>query len=653
MTLTSDALNTIFGKLPELKFGVIGDFCLDFYMFLDNSASEVSIETGLRTNTVRSISATPGGAGNVAANLTSLGAGSVFGIGVLGNDLFGREYIHILESIGVKTENFVIQPDGWSTCVYTKLYDGENEQPRIDFGNFNDLSSQSGTGLLSRIEDLTATVDLFLVNQQLLRGIHTEAFRTGLREIISRHPSVPFLLDSRDFVNEYGGTVRKLNDREAASAAGLDPDRQDYRHIETVTAVAKTLHQRWRTPVFITRGDRGAVAYDGQCLYQVPGLHLTTPIDTVGAGDSAFAAIAAGIAANLPAPSTLQFASLVAGVTIQKLYQTGSATEEEVRALATRAEFRIAPETAEAASGSLTTFWKETEIEVVNAVPPHEIKYAIFDHDGTISTMRQGWETVMEPVMVRAILGSSEATVSPQARERIVERVREFIDKTTGVQTLVQMAGLAEMVRSYGFVAPEDVLNAEGYKRVYLAELNQVISGRVRKFERGELEVGDLTVKGAVRFLHRLQEKGLRLYLASGTDQEDARREAGLLGYGELFDGGIFGATGSIDAEPKKLVLDMILNRIGPENGRKIVVFGDGPVEIRETWKRGGMCVGVASDEVRRFGLNTEKRRRLILAGASLVVPDFSMGEELLRLLFPGGDDRNENRKSATTDSLR
>lgn len=64
-----------------------------------------------------------------------------------------------------------------------------------------------------------------------------------------------------------------------------------------------------------------------------------------------------------------------------------------------------------------------------------------------------------------------------------------------------------------------------------------------------------------------------------------------------------------------------------------IVTFGDGPVEIRETHKRGGITVGIASDELRRYGLNHVKRTRLIKAEAGMVVPDFSQSDKLLQLL--------------------
>jgi hypothetical protein len=130
-----------------------------------------------------------------------------------------------------------------------------------------------------------------------------------------------------------------------------------------------------------------------------------------------------------------------------------------------------------------------------------------------------------------------------------------------------------------------------------------------------------------------LRERGITLYLASGTDHADVVAEAGALGHARLFNGGIYGAVGDIDSCSKKMVLDRIMSEHGLR-GPELAVFGDGPVELRESRKRGGLAIGIASDEVRRYGLNLDKRTRLIKAGADVIVPDFSQRNELLRLLF-------------------
>jgi phosphoglycolate phosphatase-like HAD superfamily hydrolase len=160
-----------------------------------------------------------------------------------------------------------------------------------------------------------------------------------------------------------------------------------------------------------------------------------------------------------------------------------------------------------------------------------------------------------------------------------------------------------------------------------------LVRERKARLQRGELGVEDYTMKNAVALLQALHRAGVRLYLASGTDEQDVVLEAKTLGYAALFEGRIYGASQDMAHDAKRMVLDRILGEIGPGSAAHIVTFGDGPVEIRETRKRGGLTVGVASNEVQRFGLQLEKRTRVIRAGAHLVVPDFSQLGALLALL--------------------
>ena len=248
--------------------------------------------------------------------------------------------------------------------------------------------------------------------------------------------------------------------------------------------------------------------------------------------------------------------------------------------------------------------------------------------------MRQGWEAIMEPVMVRAILGKREQEEGEALHDHVVAAVRDYIDKTTGIQTLVQMKGLINLVRRFKCVPESEILSEFGYKEVYDEELSGMVNGRIRKLQNGELSIEDFTIKKAVEFLNALHQRGVRLYLASGTDQKDVENEAEVLGYRSLFGDRIYGSVGDVTREAKRIVLERILSDIGMDATTSILTFGDGPVEIRETRKRGGYTVGVASDEIRRFGRNLSKRRRLIEAGADLIIPDYCQMNRLLPLLF-------------------
>jgi len=195
------------------------------------------------------------------------------------------------------------------------------------------------------------------------------------------------------------------------------------------------------------------------------------------------------------------------------------------------------------------------------------------------------------------------------------------------------MTELVEMVREFGFVPADKVLDKVGYKQLYNDALMEMVNERIARLQRGVLDVSDFTVKGSVDFARALRQRGLTLYLTSGTDREDVVAESQALGYADLFNGGIYGALGDISKYSKKMVLEKIMTE-NDLRGPELVVLGDGPVELRECRKRDGIAVGVASDEIRRHGLNGEKRTRLIKAGAQLVIADFSHWSDLLRLLF-------------------
>jgi phosphoglycolate phosphatase-like HAD superfamily hydrolase len=239
----------------------------------------------------------------------------------------------------------------------------------------------------------------------------------------------------------------------------------------------------------------------------------------------------------------------------------------------------------------------------------------------------------MEPMMMKAILGSVYAKADESTYHKVLNRVGRFIDSTTGVQTLVQMQGLVRLVREFGFVPEREVLDEFGYKKIYNEALLELVSKRIEKLRRGELNIDDFAIKGVVPFLNRLHKTGIRLYMASGSDENDVIEEAKALGYASLFENRIYGAVGDVTKEAKKIVMDRIVKDIGVKNASQIVAFGDGPVEIREINKRGGLAIGIASDEVRRFGLNEQKRSRLIRAGADIIIPDYSQSEILCKIL--------------------
>jgi rfaE bifunctional protein kinase chain/domain len=625
-------LEEIIDKIKSVRIAIIGDFCLDAYWFVDESASEISIETGHPTQPVRQQKYSLGGAGNVANNLAAMGVMNTMAYGVTGNDPFGVEMISIMKKAGISTDRILVQNENWSTHIYIKPYVGENEKGRIDFGNFNSLSDKTADLLIESLKKDIGKIDLIIINEQVLSGIHSGYFKKRLIETIAHFPGKIFIADSRHFTDYYEGAYRKMNDTEASSLCGVKRDPVEVINLDDIRSAAQKLRERYKKPLFITRGSRGSLVAGENGIKEIPGLLILSKTDTVGAGDSYLAGAAAALAAGYPLETAAELGTFVAGVTVRKLFQTGTATPEEILQTGGDPDYTYNPEIAE--DIRTARYFEKSEIEIILKCPVNtEIRYAVFDNDGTVSTLREGWEQIMGPVMIKSILGEIYHKVDETVFNRVKTRVEEVIDKTTGIQTLMQMKILLDLIREFGFVNENKMLDEFGYKEIFNRELLAMVGEREAKLKDGELNVDDLTIKNAIPFIKQLQNKGIKLYLTSGTDEEDVRHEASILGYDKYFEGGIHGAVGDINKEAKKIVLDRILDTIGSSEASRIVTFGDGPVEIRETHKRGGITVGVASDELRRHGLNQVKRTRLIKAGAGMIVPDFSQAGKILEML--------------------
>ncbi len=625
-------LKKILDDIASVRIAVVGDFCLDAYWFIDETMAEISVETNQLTRPVRQQRYSPGGAGNVTSNLVAMKIKDVRAFGVIGTDPFGAEMVRIMKKTGIQTRNLLMQKEYWHTHTYAKPYISDKELNRIDFGNYNQLTEETADLLIGNLVNEIPDMDIILINQQVLSGIHTDYFRKRLLGVIRKFPEKMFVADSRNFNDYYDGTIRKMNDTEAARLCGLKKNPDDVILHPEVADCAEMLYRRFRKPLFITRGSKGSLVIDQSGLSDIPALLITSKVDTVGAGDSYLAGAAATLAAGYNLNFAATIATFVAGVTVQKLFQTGTATPKEILSIGQDPSYIYSSELAE--NIQQAKYLKNTEIEIINEWEKNlHIRHVIFDHDGTISTLREGWEGIMAPMMIKAIMGDKFKEADEAFSQQVQTRVNEFIERTTGIQTLAQMKGLIDLIREFECVHKDKILDEFGYKQIYNEALLKIVRKREKNLRKGELSQDDLTIKNAIPFLQRLYNAGVKLYLTSGTDEEDVKKEARVLRYGHLFGNRIYGAIGDVNKEPKEMVLHRILNEIGESAFRSVATFGDGPVEIRETRKRGGITIGVASNELRRCGLNEKKRSRLIKAGADIIIPDFSQFQQLFSLL--------------------
>lgn len=264
-----------------------------------------------------------------------------------------------------------------------------------------------------------------------------------------------------------------------------------------------------------------------------------------------------------------------------------------------------------------------SEIEIIEEFDKNKISFRVvlFDFDGTISTLRTGWEEIMEPLMIEMISGLKEP--DPKIRKE----VKEFIEESTGIQTIYQMEWLTKKVEEYGL--NPIVMNKWDYKKEYNRRLLNLVNWRIQKIKSGEMNKEDFVIKGSYQFLEKLEELGLDLYLISGTDHPDVLREAEILGINKYFKK-IAGASVDKEVPTKKAVIEELLSNNYIDSDQ-LLVIGDGKVEINLARRYGAIALGMATDEIRREGINLKKRERLIAAGAHAIAGDFIEYEKILK----------------------
>jgi len=136
------------------------------------------------------------------------------------------------------------------------------------------------------------------------------------------------IIDPRgvDFSRYAGADIVMPNRPELAASVGMPVDTES-----GIVAAASVLRDRFQFgAVVVTRGNDGMTLVDGDGVRHFPA-EAAEVFDTSGCGDTALAALAAGVAAKLPLAVAVRLANLAAGVVVGKV---GSAVAHEAELLA-------------------------------------------------------------------------------------------------------------------------------------------------------------------------------------------------------------------------------------------------------------------------------------------------------------------------------
>lgn len=279
-----------------------------------------------------------------------------------------------------------------------------------------------------------------------------------------------------------------------------------------------------------------------------------------------------------------------------------------------------------------TRFLQNCSVEVIGSfVPKEQPRHVLFDFDGTLSLIREGWVDIMVPMMVEYLAD----TGTDESERQLSELCSEFVMELTGKQTIYQMIRLAEEVKDRG----GNALEPQTYKDEYHSRLMQQIESRRERLRTGTTPTSEMVVPGSFELLNLLRDRGVSMYLASGTDEHYVKEEAELLQLTDYFGPHVYGAQDDYKAFSKAQVIQRILseNKVA---GASLLGFGDGYVEIQNVRDVGGTAIAVASNETSHSGQPDKwKRERLIAAGAHAVIPDYQDAPKVIDWLWLSGQE--------------
>jgi bifunctional ADP-heptose synthase (sugar kinase/adenylyltransferase) len=246
--------------------------------------------------------------------------------------------IQALDRLPGADRRYLVQSDRRRTPTYTKpmLHQAgqlARELNRLDIKNRTPLPADLEQRLLNGLAAAWASLDALIILDQVSEadcGVITGRMREWLRESGERDPRRFVLADSRERIGEFRAVCLKPNQRECLRAV-----LGDAAGLVDLQAAAATLARQTGRAVFCTQGEAGMLlvqpAVDGELFYRLPAYPVHGPIDTVGAGDSTSAALAAAVAAGASLDEAAAFGNLIASITIQQLGTTGTANPDQIR----------------------------------------------------------------------------------------------------------------------------------------------------------------------------------------------------------------------------------------------------------------------------------------------------------------------------------
>lgn len=326
-------LSSSIDRFSEVNALVIGDIMLDIFVY--GAVNRISPEAPVPVFQYKGEKEMLGGAGNVAANLASLGCRTVC-VGLIGNDDAGEKISRLLEEHQCQSALTVL-PD-YMTTVKTRLIASHNHLLRTDRETTRPDMTPILSAFFEKIDRAIADADIVLLSDYN-KGLLTPDLTPVIIDR-ARQAGKPVIIDPKgdDYTKYDGATLVKPNLKEFREATGvsLDPASADF-PVEASRAAGILFDHYHIANLVVTLSEYGMMyiaSEDPLKLFRLP-TEAREVFDVSGAGDTSFAALGAAIGAGVKMEDALRLANLASGIVVAKL-GTSCVSAAELKELLSR-----------------------------------------------------------------------------------------------------------------------------------------------------------------------------------------------------------------------------------------------------------------------------------------------------------------------------
>ena len=300
---------------------VIGDTMVD--KFIWGKVSRISPEAPVPVVEITKETETLGAAGNVANNITALGAKAVI-ISAIGEDNTGKSMFEMLEEKGIDASRLVYDPHR-PTIIKTRIIATNQQVVRVDREIKGVLSRLTEAKIIKNIEAAVPEADGMILSDYGKGVINPKVLKRAI--YLARKHKIPVTVDPKieNFKKYKRVTSITPNLKEASEGMNVK-NIADEQALEALgKKILKTLNS---DSVLITRGEMGmTLIRPGNKVMTIP-TRAKEVYDVTGAGDTVISTMTLALAAGADLAGAAEIANFAAGIVVGKLGTATTSPEE-------------------------------------------------------------------------------------------------------------------------------------------------------------------------------------------------------------------------------------------------------------------------------------------------------------------------------------